>query len=549
MRAPRAVGAVVALLLGAACVPGDGEPDDGLTLLSPREQLVRASMDLRGIHPTEEELQAIDADPALYPQFVDRYLDDPRFSERMRELYDLRFLTRTGDTYFDPAEAGLADVDAADVARSIADEPLRLLSHLVERDLPITDLVLADYTMADPILARMWDLEYPEGESGWQPATYRDGRPAAGVLTMTTTWQRYPSMGGNANRHRANAVARTLLCDDYLARPIVLDRAAVDQLTVDPEDAIASNTTCQSCHSTLDPLAAHFFGFFHYDATGDLRDATTYLPENEEAWRDYSGEPPGYFGTPTASLDELADAIASDPRFVDCAARTVLEGLGQRAYEDADWSDFQLHRQVFVDAGLRVRPLVRSVVTSRAYLAVAAADAALAERLATVRTASPAQLAAVIEALTGYRWTFDGRDGLTEHDLGLPVLAGGIDGRYVTSPSREPAVGSVLVLERLAQAAAWHVAAHDLDPERTDPATLLAFVTVEDTPESAPDAFHAQVRDLWLRVTGIPLPADATEPEEAATLWKQLHSVEASPTRAWAGVVSAALRDPRVLFY
>jgi len=45
---------------------------------------------------------------------------------------------------------------------------------------------------------------------------------------------RYPSMGGNANRHRANAVSRTLLCDDYLARPIVLNRPAVDPLSLSP---------------------------------------------------------------------------------------------------------------------------------------------------------------------------------------------------------------------------------------------------------------------------------------------------------------------------
>ena len=28
----------------------------------------------------------------------------------------------------------------------------------------------------------------------------------------------------------------------------------------DPEEVIADNGVCQSCHSTLDPLSSHFFG-------------------------------------------------------------------------------------------------------------------------------------------------------------------------------------------------------------------------------------------------------------------------------------------------
>ena len=42
--------------------------------------------------------------------------------------------------------------------------------------------------------------------------------------------------------------------------------------------------SCQSCHSTLDPLSAHFFGFFSYD---DDNNAFTgvYRPELEEGWR------------------------------------------------------------------------------------------------------------------------------------------------------------------------------------------------------------------------------------------------------------------------
>ena len=101
----------------------------------------------------------------------------------------------------------------------------------------------------------------------------------------------------------------------------------------------------------------------------------------------------------------------------------------------------------------------------------------------------------------------------------------------------------------LAQSAAWSVSDHDLNPEREGDARLLVYVTIEDTPESNPEAFDAQIRHLYTAITGVPLPDEATEPDELIALWKYLYSVEASAPQAWAGIVSAVLRDPRVIFY
>jgi Protein of unknown function (DUF1588) len=546
-------GRLMILLLTAGCQEAPVEAP--LTALAPRQQLIRLSVDLRGIHPSEEELLAIDESPALYDDYVDRWLTDPRFSVRLREVWNQRFLTRTGDSYFELAEAGITTLSEVEVATALADEPLRLVSYLAENELPYSDIVLADYTMADAVVAAMWDLESVEGEKittvgDWQPAHYRDGRPEAGILTMSTIWQRYPSMGGNANRHRANAVSKMLLCDDYLSRPIVLNRAAVDQLTEDPEDAINSNETCQSCHSTLDPLAAHFFGFFHYDSLDGLRDATEYRPENEEGWRLYSGRSPAYYGRPTANIVELAEAIAADPAFVDCAVRTAWEGFTQRSLDlDADWAEYEAHRAAFVAADLNLRALVGDIVRSDAYKASAATDPDLDLRLAGVRTASPAQLASIVADITGYQWTFSGSEGLVEDVEGLVVLGGGIDSSYVRDRAYPPSVGTAFVVERLAQSAGGHVAAHDLDPDRSDAAILLDLVGAGDTPETAPEAFDAQVRALYLAITGIPLAADATEPELLATMWKQVYAVEGSGEAAWAAVVAAVIRDPQVIFY
>jgi hypothetical protein len=528
----KTIGIMLGTALLASCAVD--EPVEAYVSLDSRSALIRASTDLRAVHPTEEELLAIEANPDLYGAFVDRYLDDPRFLERLREIFNHRYLTRDGSSY--------------------AEEPLRLLTHIVANDLPYSEIVTAEYTVADAALAEMFDIDVPVGAAdieGWAAGWYQDGRPHAGVLTQTSLWLRYPSAGGNANRHRANAVSKLLLCDDYLDRPIAFTRNAVDQVTVDPEQAIRDSASCQSCHATLDPMAAHFFGFFGYDEDDEenIYDPTVYRPENETQWRDYADRAPGWYGTPTSNLVELGEQVAADPRFVDCAVQTVWEGLTQRTYEDGDWAEFQARRAEFTESGLDVKTLARAVVTSDAYLAAEVVDPVVAARLPTVRTASPAQIAGIIEGITDYRWTFDGADGLTSPTFGLKPLAGGVDGRSASRVARAPSVGTVFVQERLAQAAAYHVVTHDLARDRAGDAVLLGSVNIDDRPDVSQEAFHGQIRALYLAATGRPLPEDAPEPSALTALWQQIYSVDASPTDAWAGVVSAVLRDPAVLFY
>lgn len=541
--------ALLPVVFAASCAteaPTDeAEVVGGVRLLAPRSRLVRLSVDLRGVHPSEVELQAIEADPDLYEDFVDRYLDDPRFVSRMGDVFNEVLLTRTGDTY----GVGVEGVPAAAVGRAIGDEAIKLVERIVADDMPYSEIVLADYTMANPVLADAFDLEYPRGQRGWEKARYTDGRPHAGVLTMSSFWLRYPSMGGNANRHRANAISRTLLCDDYLARPIVLNRAAVDQLTISPEEAISTNATCQSCHSTLDPLSAHFFGFFIPDDEEFTEDPLVYRPEREEGWREYAGRSPAYYGVPTANVNEMAALLAEDVRFHDCAVQTVFQGLTQRSVVDADWEELAPHRDAFLDSGLRIRPLVRSIVTSPEYLAEAAIDEELAKRVPGAKLTSPEQLSAIVEDITGYRWDFAGQDLTTATAGGVPVLLGGVDGRSARSRTYQASVGAVLVHERLTWNAAWDVVQRDFALPNGAERRLLRYVNADQGPDEAPEAFEAQVRFLYLRVTGTPLPAEAEELAGLAEVWRDLRAIEGSGERAWAGVLNVVLRDPSVLYY
>ena len=67
---------VVLSLLGSCATEEEEAGPSGIELLPARQQLLRLSVDLRGVHPSEAELAAVEADPRLYDLYVDAWLDD-----------------------------------------------------------------------------------------------------------------------------------------------------------------------------------------------------------------------------------------------------------------------------------------------------------------------------------------------------------------------------------------------------------------------------------------------------------------------------------------
>ena len=72
-------------LAGCATEP---EVAEGISLLPPRQQLIRLSVDMRGVHPSEAELEAFANNPGLYGDYVDRWLDvEQERIAKWRQLY------------------------------------------------------------------------------------------------------------------------------------------------------------------------------------------------------------------------------------------------------------------------------------------------------------------------------------------------------------------------------------------------------------------------------------------------------------------------------
>jgi hypothetical protein len=532
---------MVNLLFLLACNDAPTDPGDAaLPTMSDAQLLTRASLDLRGVRPTSQELDLVEADASELDGLLDTFLNDERFERRVLELYSDVYLTRADGFEQYASQFGLDDQAAFE--RAVGEEPLRIIARVAAEDLPWTEIVTADWTMANEVTAAMWPLDYPAGGSGWQVAHYTDDRPAAGVLSATGMWWRYSSTDSNANRKRANAASRILLCNDYLVRPIDFDRD-VDLLDEDAvADAIANNPACASCHDSLDPLAGYFFGFWSY-LPGSSAEAGRYHPEREHLWQDYTGVAPAYYGEPGDNLGDLGRQIAADPRFGTCAVEQVFEALLRRDATIEDTEALNEHREAFIAGGLRMRPLIRSVLDDSHYRAGAT------ETTGAVPTklVGPDLLASQVEELTGFRWEYAGYDMLGTDLYGLRTLAGGADGRTVSASATVPNATLLLVQERLAEAAADHVVRDDLSVGIAN-AHLFTVVTPDASLDDR-NAVTAQIQALHRSVFGRRVDADGEEVAANLGLLDDLVSVGADPQAAWTGLVAALLRDPDFLLY
>jgi hypothetical protein len=534
------------LLLAFACAPPDAPvagprlvPLDGPPLLR------RMSLDLRGVLPSLEELDTVEDDPDQLDAERDTFLDDPRLEDRLVSLLAETWHTRVDVMPVAYLDYHLPDDEAYAFAHSIGEEPLRLMAHVAVADLPWTDIVTADYTMANETLDEIWDIDYPADTSGWQMAWYLDGRPAAGVLSTNGLWWRYVTSSSNLNRGRAAAISRLLLCEDYLARPVSFSQTTSLSDADGTALAIRTEPACIGCHVSLDPVASAMFGFFPL-MSYNSDEYEAYHAEREPLGTDLLGVAPAYYGTPIEGLAELGGMVAADPRFVRCTARSMAQALWRRDLGTDDFASVETFRQAFVADGLRMKPLLRAVTDSAEYRAGSLGSGATAADTAdatTVRMITPDQLGTLVEDLTGFRWQYDAFDMLGNDSVGYRVLAGGVDGDSVASPQRDPGLTWALVNKRVAEAAAAYAVDHEL-VDAESPHHLFRHVTIASRPGDA--EFTDELSDLHWRLYALRPEADALAAEEA--LWSAIDA-ESGPAEAWKGLVAALLRDPELQGY
>ena len=506
--------------------------------------LRRMSLDLTGVLPTLEQLEAVEADPSLIGTYQAEYFEHERFEEQMVYLLAEHWLTTPDKYYIYYYDYDLEEELEYRWERSIGQEPLRLMARVIANDDHWSQAVLADYTMATEITAALWPLEgYPDGGEGWYPVTWTDGRPPVGVLATNGMWWKYTSDDYNSNRSRVAAISRVLTCEDLLLREVAFENTSALLDADDVSEMVRTEPSCLACHSTVEPMAAALFGF-QWVTDFNPRELERYHPSREPSGREALGVEMAYWGEPITGLEDLGWAISRDERFYHCMTETMTGLLLRRRVVEADRADVDAVHKTFIDGKARVKELMLAVMDLPSYQAGSLGAGATdddADREVLARALSPQQLGATIEELTGYKWESAGFDQMDNDDWGYRVLTGGVDGVALSLPVQESTLTSALVIKRLAQAASYTEASSHLGDGGS---TLLADVDLSWEPGDA--AFEDKVGDIYFGLTA--LRADSDTLDAYGALWSEVAAMS-DATTAWQAVVEGMLREPAFISY
>ena len=273
-------------------LPATGmEPDEaGEVALSDYQLATRLSYFLWSSMPDDELLRlAKDGklrDAKVLDQQVDRMLRDPKatslaeqFAAQWLGLRNLEGMPRD-ESIFPGYDAGLV--------KSMAGETERLFTHILQQNLPVGELLDADYTFIDSRLADHYAMEYPAEGAGDDPfrrVSLADV-PRRGVLTHASilTLTSYPTRTSPVQRGKwiLESVLGTPAPEPPPNVPeLEEDESATANLSVREQLAVhRANPSCASCHRVMDQMG---FGFEDFDAVGRYRggpgiDASGELP-------------------------------------------------------------------------------------------------------------------------------------------------------------------------------------------------------------------------------------------------------------------------------
>ena len=288
---------------------------DTVVLASDRRTLRRAALIFAGRLPTEAEYAAVeDGDEAALRATVRGLMEEPQFHEFLIRGSNDRLLTdQIAGRILDDTDPYLVDFaneayGRKKVMHANGDErsrrdfylwldsveygarraPLELIAYVAQNDLPYTEILTADYIMANPWSAAAYGASTPFVDPAnpyeFRPSRiveyYRKGHgfdseydpvllairvldpgplgtdyPHAGILNTTSFLHRYPTTATNRNRARARWTYYHFLgVDVEKSASRTTDPAAL----ADTNNPTMYNPACTVCHSVLDPVAGAF---------------------------------------------------------------------------------------------------------------------------------------------------------------------------------------------------------------------------------------------------------------------------------------------------
>lgn len=290
---------------------------DKLTLASPAHTFREASLLLAGQLPSAAETAAISE--SNLKSSIRNLMSGDSFEAFLMEAANDQLLTmkwagsRTpglsalnGEYFYPHVSSRIAPLEAAvesantEEARAIAQqavwdaysntnlalaqEPLRLISHVVTQEHPYSEVLTANYMLVNPYTNDVFDtglsFSDPNDPNDWKEAQinsgYRNGRdlPHSGILTSPMYLARYPSTDTNRNRARSRWTYYFFLGVDIEGLAI---RPMNGDSLMDVDNPTLNNPDCAVCHEIMDPVAG---AFQNWGNDGQFRDQCGWFPDS-----------------------------------------------------------------------------------------------------------------------------------------------------------------------------------------------------------------------------------------------------------------------------
>ncbi len=166
---------------------------------------------------------------------------------------------------------------------ALAQEPLRLIAHVVSLERPYSEVLTANYMLVNPYTNDVFDtgLSFSDPMDGndWREAQinqgYRNGAdlPHAGILTSPMFLARYPSTETNRNRARSRWTNYFFLAVDIEG---LANRPINGDSLMDVDNPTLNNPDCAVCHELMDPIAGTFQ---NWGNDGQFRDQCGWFPD------------------------------------------------------------------------------------------------------------------------------------------------------------------------------------------------------------------------------------------------------------------------------